>query len=109
VSSKIFVLLSYKFDFEVRSDTARGHLLVSDSFKMSRYSFCLLLGGSQYRASGSVHPSRPPPVQPADDDLAEAAIDAFANLDTATAVDRGSVSTLTDAHFCVTKQLEEAA
>jgi hypothetical protein len=28
------VLLSYKFDFEVRSDTARGRLLVSDSFKI---------------------------------------------------------------------------
>jgi hypothetical protein len=28
------VLLSYKLDFEVRSETARGRLLVSENFKM---------------------------------------------------------------------------
>jgi hypothetical protein len=33
------VLLSYKLDFEVCSETARGRLLVSDSFKMRAVHF----------------------------------------------------------------------
>jgi hypothetical protein len=48
-------------------------------------------------------------AQPFDEDLAEAAIDAFANLATATAVDRGIVATLTEAKSCVTKQLEDSS
>jgi predicted RecB family nuclease len=48
-------------------------------------------------------------AQPADDDLAEADIDAFSNLATATSVDRGTFSTLTDANSLLTKQLEENA
>jgi hypothetical protein len=46
-------------------------------------------------------------AQPVDDDLYEAAIDAFANLATPTAVDHGIVANLTDANYCLTKQLEE--
>jgi phage shock protein A len=45
-------------------------------------------------------------AQPADEDLAGAAIDAFANLVTATAVDRGIVATLTEANSRLTKQLK---
>jgi hypothetical protein len=41
-----------------------------------------------------------------EDGLAEAAIDAFANLATATALDRDIVATLTDANYCLAKQLE---
>jgi hypothetical protein len=41
--------------------------------------------------------------------LAEAAIDAFANLASATAVDRAIVATLTEANACLAKQLEESA
>jgi hypothetical protein len=37
--------------------------------------------------------------QPVDDDLAEAAIDAFATLEPATSVDRSIVATLTDANL----------
>jgi phage shock protein A len=48
-------------------------------------------------------------AQPADDDLARAAIDAFANLSTATAVDRGIVATLTEANLRLTKQLEDSS
>jgi hypothetical protein len=47
--------------------------------------------------------------QPEFYDLYEAVIDAFFNLATATAVDRGIVATLTGAHFRLTKQLEETA
>jgi hypothetical protein len=36
-----------------------------------------------------------------EDDLAESAIDAFANLATVTSVDHGIVTTLTDAHSCL--------
>jgi hypothetical protein len=43
-------------------------------------------------------------AQPTDDDLAEAAIDAFANLATATTVDRAIVATLTDANSLLAKQ-----
>jgi hypothetical protein len=39
--------------------------------------------------------------------LAEAAIDAFANLESATAVDRAIVATLTEANSRLAKQLEE--
>jgi sulfur relay (sulfurtransferase) DsrC/TusE family protein len=46
-------------------------------------------------------------AQTADDDLAEAAIDAFENLATVTAVDRGIVATLTDANYRLVRQLEE--
>jgi hypothetical protein len=48
-------------------------------------------------------------AQLADDDLVEAAIDAFSNLATATSVDRGVVATLTDANSRLTKKLEENA
>jgi hypothetical protein len=41
--------------------------------------------------------------------LAEAAIDAFANLASATAVDRAIVATLTEANACLANQLEESA
>jgi hypothetical protein len=44
-----------------------------------------------------------------DEDLAEAAIDAFANLASATAVDRAVVATLTEANARLAKQLEESA
>jgi hypothetical protein len=47
-------------------------------------------------------------VQP-DEDLAEAAIDAFANLASATAVDRAIVVTLTTANARLANQLEESA
>jgi hypothetical protein len=48
-------------------------------------------------------------AQPADEDLAGAAIDAFSNLSTATAVDRGIVATLTEANSHLTKQLEDSS
>jgi hypothetical protein len=44
-----------------------------------------------------------------DEDLAEAAIDAFANLASATAVDRSIVATLTEANNRLVKKLEESA
>jgi hypothetical protein len=44
-----------------------------------------------------------------DEDLAEAAIDAFANLASATAIDRSIVATLTEANARLVKQLEESA
>jgi hypothetical protein len=44
-----------------------------------------------------------------DEDLAEAAIDAFANLASATAVDRSIVATFTEANARLVKQLEESA
>jgi hypothetical protein len=46
-------------------------------------------------------------AQSSDDDIAGAAIDAFANLATATTVDRVIVDTLTDANYRLTKQLEK--
>jgi hypothetical protein len=46
-------------------------------------------------------------AQPSDEYLAVAAIDAFANLAIATAVDRRMVATLTEANSCLTKQLED--
>jgi hypothetical protein len=48
-------------------------------------------------------------AQPADDDLAEADIDGFFNLARATSMYRGTVATLTDANYLLTKQLEENA
>jgi glycosylphosphatidylinositol transamidase (GPIT) subunit GPI8 len=48
-------------------------------------------------------------AQPADADIAEAVIDAFANLATVTSVDQGVVATLTDVNSRITKQLEENA
>jgi hypothetical protein len=48
-------------------------------------------------------------AQPTNDDLAEAAIDAFDNLATATSVDHCIVATLTDANAHLEKQLEESA
>jgi TRAP-type uncharacterized transport system substrate-binding protein len=48
-------------------------------------------------------------AQPVYDDLYEASIDTFSNLATSTAVDRGIVSTFTDANFRLIKQLEETA
>jgi hypothetical protein len=42
-------------------------------------------------------------AQPADDDIDGEAIDDFANLATATAVDRNIVSTLTDASYRLTR------
>jgi hypothetical protein len=44
-----------------------------------------------------------------EDKLAEAALDAFANLATATVVDHGIVETLTDANSHLAKKLEESA
>jgi hypothetical protein len=44
-------------------------------------------------------------AKPTDEDLAGAAIHAFSNLTTATAVDRGIVATLTEANSRLTKQL----
>jgi hypothetical protein len=41
-----------------------------------------------------------------EDQMAEAAIGALANLSTATATDRGVVATLTEANSCLAKQLE---
>jgi hypothetical protein len=46
-------------------------------------------------------------AQPADDDLAEAAMDSFANLAKSTSAYRGIVSTSTDESYRLTKQLEE--
>jgi hypothetical protein len=46
-------------------------------------------------------------AQPTDDDLVGAAIDALANLATATAVERVIVATLTEASSHLTKQLED--
>jgi hypothetical protein len=43
-----------------------------------------------------------------EDEMSEAALGAFANLATATSVDRESVATLTDANFCLAKQLKES-
>jgi hypothetical protein len=48
-------------------------------------------------------------AQPADDNLAGAAIDAFTNLATATSVDRGIVATLTESNSRLTKQLEDSS
>jgi hypothetical protein len=48
-------------------------------------------------------------AQPVDDDLAEAAIGAFANLDTVTSVGSGIVANLTAANCRLTNQLEENA
>jgi hypothetical protein len=44
-----------------------------------------------------------------DEDLAEAAIDVFANLASATAVDRSILATFTEANARLVKQLEESA
>jgi hypothetical protein len=41
--------------------------------------------------------------------LAEAALDAFANLTTATAVDHEILATLTEANYRLAKQLKESA
>jgi hypothetical protein len=57
-------------------------------------------------AAASGHATRAV-AQPAGEDLAGAAIDAFFNSATATAVDRGIVTTLTGANSCLTKQLED--
>jgi hypothetical protein len=46
-------------------------------------------------------------ARPADEDFAGRAIDAFVNLATSTAVDRGIVATLTEANSRLTKQLED--
>jgi hypothetical protein len=48
-------------------------------------------------------------AQPADEDLAGAAIDTFDNLATATAVDRNIGATLTEASSRLTKQLEDSS
>jgi hypothetical protein len=48
-------------------------------------------------------------AQPYDDDLAVESIDASANLATATAVECGIVSTLTEANSRLTKQLEDSS
>jgi hypothetical protein len=48
-------------------------------------------------------------AQPDDEDLSGASIDAFFNLATATAVDHGIVSTLTEDNFRLTKQLEDSS
>jgi hypothetical protein len=48
-------------------------------------------------------------AQPAEEDLAGAAIDSFANLATATEMDRGIVATLTEANSCLTKKLEDSS
>jgi hypothetical protein len=47
-------------------------------------------------------------AQSADEDLAGAAIDAFFNLATATAVDRGIITTLTESNSRLTEQLEDS-
>jgi hypothetical protein len=48
-------------------------------------------------------------VQPAEEDLAGAAIAEFSNLATSTAVDHGIFATLTEANSCLTKQLEDSS
>jgi hypothetical protein len=48
-------------------------------------------------------------AQPADEDIAGAAIDAIANLATATTVDRGIVATLTEANSGLKKQLADSS
>jgi phage shock protein A len=48
-------------------------------------------------------------TQASEDDLAEQARGAFANLETATAVDRNVVAQLTEANSRLTKQLEDNA
>jgi hypothetical protein len=48
-------------------------------------------------------------VAQSDEDLDEAAIDAFANMASATAADRAIVATLTEANSRLAKQLEESA
>jgi hypothetical protein len=48
-------------------------------------------------------------AQPADEDLAGASIDEFANLATATAVDSGIVATLNEANSSLTKKLEDSS
>jgi hypothetical protein len=46
-------------------------------------------------------------VEQTEDQMAEATIGALANLDTATAADRGVVATLTEANARLVKQLED--
>jgi hypothetical protein len=48
-------------------------------------------------------------TQASEDDLAEQALGAFANLETATAVNRSVVAQLTEANSCLAKQLEDNA
>jgi hypothetical protein len=48
-------------------------------------------------------------TQASEDDLTEQALGAFANLATATAVDRNVVAQLTDANSCLAKELEDNA
>jgi hypothetical protein len=62
--------------------------------------------GGTAAASGYVNAAV---TQPADEDLAGAAIDAFTNLATSTVVDRGIVTTLTEANSRLTKQLEDSS
>jgi hypothetical protein len=52
-----------QFDFEVRSDTARGRLLVSKIFKIRLVHFLHNSTRLYDRANGSAHPSRPPLVR----------------------------------------------
>jgi hypothetical protein len=61
--------------------------------------------GESAATSGYAHAA----VAQPDEDLDEAAIDAFANLASATAVDRAIVATLTEASSRLAKQLEESA
>jgi hypothetical protein len=56
--------------------------------------------GEKAAASGYVNAAV---AQPANYDISGAATDAFANLATATALDRGIVATLTDATYRLTK------
>jgi hypothetical protein len=46
-------------------------------------------------------------TQTSEDDLAEQALGAFANLETATAVDQGVVYQLTESNYSLAKQLED--
>jgi hypothetical protein len=63
-------------------------------------------GGGVAAASGYANAAV---AQPADEDLAGSAIDAFSNLATATTVDRGIVATLTEANSRLRKQLEDSS
>jgi hypothetical protein len=75
-------------------------------FAMAYHQHTQMQGGVEAAASGYANADV---AQPDDEDLAGAAIDGFANLATATTVDRIIVSTLTEANSRLTTQLEDSS
>jgi hypothetical protein len=73
---------------------------------MAYHQHTQMQGGVEAAASGYANADV---AQPDDEDLAGAAIDGFANLATATTVDRIIVSTLTEANSRLTTQLEDSS